>query len=343
MSPAPLDLDVTKLERLQATGIRRIGGPSEGFAYELAAGGRVDGVHTERIAALKIPPAWRDVRISPSPRSAVQAIGRDAAGRWQYLYAPSAVRRRERKKFQRLVLFAEALPRMRAALEHDLAPDGPPRERVLACMLRILATRFLRPGSPEYETANGSYGVTTFRRRHATVDGDTVVFDFKAKGGIKQRIELADAAVAGVVRDCLKLRGKQLFQYRDDEGKPVPVRRAALNAYIRQVLGGPFSAKDFRTWAATLICAGALARRGVPASEKERARKKDIVAAVKETAESLRNTPAIARASYISPKVLESYEKGRVLDFTFDSVDELLDTPRLQRAEKALLELLKAS
>jgi DNA topoisomerase-1 len=339
---SPID-DVTNLERLQATGIRRVGGPKEGFAYETPSGGRVDRAAEERIEALTIPPAWRDVFISASPRSAVQAIGHDAAGRWQYLYHPSAVRRRERKKFQRLLLFAEALPRMRAALERDLAREGLARERVLACMLRVLAMRFIRPGSPEYEAANGSYGMTTFRRRHASVDRDTVVFEFEAKGGQKQRIELTDAAVAGVVGECLKVRGRQLFQYRDEEGKPVPVRSAALNAYIREVLGGTFSAKDFRTWAGTLICAGALARHGVLTNEKERARKSKIVAAVKETAESLRNTPAIARASYISPKVLESYERGRVLDYSFDSLDELLDTPRLQRAEKALLELLKAS
>jgi DNA topoisomerase-1 len=334
---------VTRLQKLQANGIRRVGTPKEGFTYETAEGTPVAASEAERIAALKIPPAWRNVHVNPNAGAMLQAVGQDAAGRWQYLYHPKAVKRRERKKFQRLVLFAEALPRMRAAVERDLALQGLPKERVLAAMLRILATRFIRPGSKEYAEENGSYGMTTFRRRHVKLDGDTIVFDFRAKGGLRQRIELTDAAVADVIRSCLELPGRHVFQCPDAEGKVSPITRGQLNAYVRESMGGPFSAKDFRTWAGTLICASALARRGCAEDEHERARKRKMVAAIKETAESLRNTPAICRASYISPKVLESYQRGRVLEAAVSSVEELLEKPRLHKAEKALLELLKAS
>lgn len=297
----------------------------------------------DRIVALRIPPAWSDVVINASGKGAVQAIGKDVAGRLQYRYHPARVRRREEEKYGRLAAFAEALPRMRRRVARDLASRGLTRDQVLACVIRILGTCFLRPGSRDYAEANGSYGLATIRRKHTTVAGDRVIFDFPGKSGKRQHAEICDRRVARVVRQCLRRPGHQVFKWPDAEGALVELRRRHINEYIKDVMGPDFSAKDFRTWGGTLICASALARAGAASGEPKTVRKKKIVDAVKETAEQLGNTPAICRASYISPPVLKSFEHGRVVERYLDSVDELanLRAPRLHGPEAALLELLR--
>ncbi|MFN2431587.1 MAG: DNA topoisomerase IB [Gemmatimonadota bacterium] len=336
---------MTRIEKLQTTGIRRLGTPGRGFRY-VTADGRAPGPEDrDRIDALSIPPAWTDVVIAPSARGSLQAAGKDAAGRWQYRYHDAHVRRREEKKYERIVHFAQALPRMRRRVVADLRGPGLGRERVLACILRILSTCFIRPGSQVYADENGSYGLATLKHQHVRVKGDTVAFDFPGKSGKRQQREIRDRRVARIVRQLLQERppGHEVFWFLNDGGEVVDVRRRHINDYIKEAMGERFSAKDFRTWAGTLICACALARVGADAAEAKTARKRKVVAAVKETAEQLGNTPAICRSSYIYPQILDSFERGRVVERYFDTVEDLVAHQRasLHGAEKALLELLK--
>lgn len=334
---------MTTIERLTKTGIRRLGTPARGFRYLRPNGRKVEAEDLPRIQRLRIPPAWKDVVIHPSPSGAVQAIGRDAAGRWQYRYHPARVARRETEKSRRLFLFAEALPRTRRRIAQDIARPGFPRERVMATILEILSTCFLRPGSQVYAEENGSFGIATLRRRHVSVRGDTVRFDFPGKSGKRQEHELRSRKVARVVRSLLALPGREVFKFADAPGTLVDVRRRDINAYIKDVMGQNFSAKDFRTWAGTLICACALARAGVEAGESRAGRKKKLVAAIRETADRLGNTVAVCRSSYIHPGVLAGFEKGKVIERNFDIVEELLARRRrgLRESEKAILRLLK--
>ncbi|MEP7131728.1 MAG: DNA topoisomerase IB [Acidobacteriota bacterium] len=333
---------MTLIEKLTATGLRRLGTPKKGFRYVRADGRAASAAEVQRIGDLKIPPAWKNVVVHPSPRGAVQAMGKDGAGRWQYQYHERRTALREKKKFDRLVHFADALPKMRRAVTRDLALTGMPREKVLACVLRILSTCFLRPGSQVYAEENGSYGIATLRAKHVQVRGDLVTFDFTGKSGQQQHRELRDRRVARIVRELARVPG-EVFKYRDDEGKWVDIRRRHINEYIKGLMGDRFSAKDFRTWAGTLICACALARAGAETAETKTARKRKVVAAIKETAEMLGNTPAVCRSSYIYPAVLSSFDRGRVLDRYFVNVEELVErrAPALHGSEKALLKLLK--
>jgi DNA topoisomerase-1 len=230
---------------------------------------------------------------------------------------------------------------MRRAIARDLALTGLPRAKVLAGILRILSTCFLRPGSEEYASQNGSYGIATLKPRHVSVRGDSIRFDFEGKSGRRQVREVRDRRLAALVRRLLRYPG-EVFKFEGDSGAMVDVRREHINAYIKDVMGERFSSKDFRTWAGTLLCACALAR---DASDKPRSRaeaKRSVAAAVREVAEHLGNTPAVCRASYVLPAVIRTYEKGRVLDDHIEGVDALVDgSPRaLARCERCLLELL---
>jgi DNA topoisomerase I len=334
---------VTHLDRLQQTGIRRLGTPKSGFRYVTADGRKPDAATLERIDALRIPPAWTDVYVNPSPRGDLQAIGKDKAGRWQYRYHPRFTERQARRKYERVIDFAEALPKMRAAVERDLRRPGLGREKVMACILKVLSNCFIRPGSQAYADENGSYGIATLRNEHVTVHGDVVHFSFPGKSGKQQERDLHDPLVACIVRRLLKTPGREVFKYVDPDGNLVDVRRRDINQYIKEVMGDRFSAKDFRTWAGTLITASALARAGRQDGDSNKARKKKVVSAVKEAAAVLGNTPAICRASYIYPSVLSSFDRGRTIAKYFHNVEELIEhrRPTLHASEKALLELLR--
>ena len=335
---------MTKLERLQNIGIRRLGNPKRGFRYE-SQNGRLTKADLERIENLKIPPAWVDVAINPGAKGRVQAVGRDAAGRWQYLYHEDHTRVQELRKFQRITKFAQALPKMRATIRRHLRQPGLGRERVLAAVLRILSTCYMRPGSEVYASEHGSYGIATLRRKHVTVKGDLIEFDFPGKSGVRQQRQLRDRQVARVIRATLKLPGYNVFKFINGNGEPVPVTRRHINEYIKEVMGENFSAKDFRTWAGTLVCACALARDGndvaLPASAS--AIKKRVVAAIKETAEVLGNTPAVCRSSYVCPEIIHSFEKGRIIDACSTSLDDLVTFRGhgLHKAERALVKFLR--
>src|SRR5688572_20896768 len=314
---------MTKLERLQSIGIRRLGSPKRGFRYE-SQNGRLTKADLERIEKLKIPPAWVDVAINPSAKGRVQAVGRDAAGRWQYLYHEDHTRVQELRKFQRITKFALALPKLRATIRRHLRQPGLGRERVLACMLRILSTCFMRPGSEAYANEHGSYGIATLRRKHVTVKGDVVEFDFPGKSGVRQYRQLKDRQVARVVRSLLKVPGYNVFKYQNGDGNFVKVTGRHINAYIKEVMGSSFSAKDFRTWAGTLVCACALAREGKEIPLQKTAKNKRVVAAIKETAEVLGNTPAVCRGSYVCPEIINAFDKGRVIDTAVNNLDDLI-------------------
>ena len=333
---------MTNLERLQTIGIKRLGTPKRGFRYE-SQNGRLTQTDLQRIDQLKIPPAWSDVAINPAAKGRLQAIGKDTAGRWQYLYHENHRRTQDLRKFRRLTKFAQAIPKMRKTVARHLRQRDLGRERVLACVLRILSTCFMRPGSQVYASEHGSYGIATLRRKHVTVKGDVVKFDFPGKSGVRQYRELKDRQVARVIRSLLKVPGYNVFKYQNGDGNFVKVSGRHINEYIKEVMGSHFSAKDFRTWAGTLVCACALAREDTETPLKKTAKNKRIVAAIKETAEVLGNTPAVCRGSYVCPEIIGAFEKGRVIESSVDNLTDLIAFrgQGLHKAEKALLKFLK--
>lgn len=333
---------MTNIERLQNIGIRRLGSPKRGFRYKPVSG-KLTKADLDRIDELKIPPAWTDVAINPAANGRVQVIGKDAAGRWQYLYHANHTRAQELRKFKRITKFAQSIPQMRKTVARHLRQSGMTRERVLAAILRILSTCYMRPGSEVYASENGSYGIATLRRKHVNVKGDLIEFDFPGKSGVRQQQQLRDRQVARVIRAGMKMPGFNVFKYQNGDGKPVVLTRRHINEYIKEVMGSSFSAKDFRTWAGTLVCACALAREADDIPEKKTARKKKIVAAIKETAEVLGNTPAVCRSSYVCPEIINSFEKGQVIDNCSSKVEDLISYRGrgLQDAEQSLLKFLK--
>jgi len=336
---------MTKLEQLQKSGLRRVGTQARGYKYKSAGGIKVSAADLKRIDELKIPPAWSDAWINAAAGGAVQAIGRDAAGRLQSLYHANHVRRQEARKFKRLIKFAEALPKMRATVASHIKQPGLGKEPVMAAMLRILSTCFLRPGSEAYAGENGSFGLATLRPRHVKVKGDVVEFDFTGKSGVQQQHQLKDRQVSKIVRSLLKQPSREVFKYQNDDGEFVNVTRHHINDHIREVMGENFSAKDFRTWAGTLVCACALARLSTAIVEKSASRKRKVVEAIKETADILGNTPAVCRSSYIWPGIINSFENGKMIGSYFNTLDELITYRgrKLHAAEKSLLVFMRQS
>jgi DNA topoisomerase-1 len=328
---------MTIIERLQALGIRRLGDPKHGFQYRTAQGAAASAADRARIEALKIPPAWKDVAIHPQAGGSVQAVGMDAAGRWQYLYHEKQILIRERKKLDRMIRFLRALPRMRKIVNRDLSRPGMPRERVMAGIVRILSSCYLRPGSEVYASENGSYGIATLRPKHLKVVGDVLHFDFPGKSGQRQVREVRDRRVAKLVRELLRHPG-EVFKYRNEDGVIVDVKTRHINAYIQEHMGERFSAKDFRTWAGTLLCACALARTAEEARLTPTARKRTVAAALRHVAQHLGNTPAVCRSSYVFPVVLQRFEEGRVLRYSFNG--DVRRAREVERSERALLRLL---
>ena len=337
------------------TGIRRLGDAVAGFQYQNADGTPIAAADVKRIVALRIPPAWTEVAVARSPRSKVQAVGRDAAGRWQYLYLRAHSARRSRAKYDRLISFGEALPGLRRALERDLRQPGFPLERVAACAIGLLSTCFLRPGSQVYADVNGSFGLSTLRKRHVRVDGNTIRFDYRGKHGKRQRHAVRSRRLAALLQDMLRRPGKEVFKYEDERGRLRDLSRAQINAYIKRAMGARFSARDFRTWAGTLLCAGALSRAAAaertweathpnrkPNAGRTRV-KRAIAGAVRETSTWLGNTPAMSRRSYIHPSVLQAYERGDVVRHALERPEVLIASGRtgLDSSEWELLLLLR--
>ena len=310
-----------------------------GFVYRRPDGSVVGDRYTlARIRALVIPPAWRRVWICERADGHLQASGYDARGRKQYRYHPDWHRVRDEDKYARLIAFGRRLPAIRRRVAADLAREGLPREKVVAAIIRLLDTTMMRVGNEEYARTNGSYGLTTLRGRHASVTADGVRFRFRGKSGVVHEVGLADRRVARIVRRCQELPGQELFSYVAVEGRVCAVGSTDVNDYLRAVAGTEFSAKDFRTWAGTLLAARALAALPMPPSPSQRRRV--VVKAVKQVAAQLGNTVAVCRRSYIHPTVTAAFERGR----TLASVPRRRSVGRLRRSglERALLRLLAA-
>ena len=280
-----------------------------GFRYRDAEGRPVRDPGTiARITTLAIPPAWTEVWICPLARGHIQAIGRDAKGRKQYRYHDAWRRDRDGLKFERMIAFGRGLPRLRARVEKDLGRRGLPREKVIAAVVRLMELTLIRVGNEAYVKENKSFGLTTLRDRHATLSGVGGVFEFRGKSGKVHKTGFRDRRLARIVKACQDIPGQRLFQYLDAEGARRSVESADINAYIRESLGGDFSAKDFRTWAGTLGAARALCQRPKASSATEA--KRNVTDCVKAVASLLGNTAAVCRGSYIHPLVLEAYEQG---------------------------------
>jgi DNA topoisomerase-1 len=261
-----------------------------------------------RIRSLAIPPAYRDVWISPDPDSHLQALGRDARGRWQYRYHPQWRALRDDDKYRQVLRFARALPGLRARVAADLARRGLPREKVLAAVIRLMERTRFRVGNEAYARENRSYGLTTLRNRHVEISGTTLRFAFRGKHGIRQEAVLANRSLARIVGRCRDLPGQLLFQYLDAEGVRHAIGSREVNAYLQEVTGEDFTAKDFRTWAGTWLAAVALAE--MPAPGNQRGRRSAMLRAAEAVSRRLGNTPSICRKCYIHPAVFEAFEDG---------------------------------
>lgn len=290
-----------------------------GFGYRDADAKPIrDAPTLERIHALAIPPAWVDVWICPSPRGHLQASGRDTRGRKQYRYHRQWNTARDNGKFDRIVDFGEALPKLRRRLREDLKRPGFPRDKVLAIVVSVLGETLIRVGNPEYARDNKSYGLTTLRNRHVDfVRGGRARFRFRGKGGQEHDVVLDDARLVRLLRHCQQLPGQALFQYRDDDGELVPVESGEVNDYLRATTGREFSAKDFRTWGGTLAAFQRFARTGLPYKSDggpagERALVAMEKAVVREVARALANTPTVCRKAYIDPAVFAGWRDGRL-------------------------------
>lgn len=324
-----------------AAGIRRRKA-GKGFVYLLPGGGRLANPHIiRRLKALAVPPAWRDVWLCPSADGHIQATGRDARGRKQYRYHSAFREMRENAKFEHLFDFAEALPTIRAKVAVHMAQRGLVREKVLATVVHLLEMTLIRVGNDDYARRNKSYGLTTLRSRHVAIEGSEIRFRFTGKSGKQWSLTFRDRRVAKIIRACQELPGQDLLQYFDEAGKLRAVTSSDVNAYLREITGRDVTAKDFRTWAGTVLAALALRRLDAFGTLAEA--KRNLKAAIAQVSARLGNTPTICRKCYIHPEVLNAYIEGEfALELAADDQDEGIDElARLQPEEAALLAMLR--
>lgn len=283
------------------------------FVYESPSGKAVDDESTlKRIASLVIPPAWTSVWISPVANSHIQAVGRDARGRKQYRYHPEYRKVRDLIKFDRMGAFGKALPRIRRIVGRDLARRGLPKRKVLAAVVRLLETTYIRVGNEEYAEENGSFGLTTLRNQHVQILGDVLKFRFRGKSGQHHEIRLQDPRLARILRKCKDIPGSALFGYIDESGQAQTVESGEVNDYLREISGGDFTAKDFRTWGGTCLAASFFMTKCAEADGNETT-KAALVDVVKEVASKLGNKPATCKKYYIHPALIDCYSNGGLL------------------------------
>jgi DNA topoisomerase-1 len=314
-------------------GIRRekAGG---GFVYRYAIGEIVQEKEVlNRIRALAIPPAWRRVWICPDPEGHLQATGRDARGRKQYRYHPRWREVREQTKYTRMIAFGKALAAIRRKVGRDLALKGLPRPKVLATVVRLLEVSLIRVGNEEYERENDSFGLTTMKDRHVDVNGSEVCFHFRGKGGKRHRIDVRDPTLARIVKRCQELPGQELFQYIDESGQLRDVTSSDVNDYLREISGSDFTAKDFRTWAGTILAA--LALQEFEKFDSQTQAKRNIVQAIESVAARLGNTPTICRKCYVHPDILAGYLDGTLACALSKRAQRLSGSLRQLRSEEA--------
>jgi DNA topoisomerase-1 len=315
----------------------------KGFTFVKPDGSKVtDEATLKRIKTLAVPPAWTDVWICPHANGHIQATGRDAKGRKQYRYHTRFREVRDGTKYEHMMAFAQALPAIRAKLKEHMALRGLPREKVLATVVNLLETTLIRIGNDDYVKQNKSYGLTTLRNKHVEVDGAALRFNFKGKSGKAWNLQVKDRRIAKIVRACQELPGQELFQYVDEDGVQRDVTSADVNAYLKEITGTDISAKDFRTWAGTVLAAMAL--KEFETFDSDAKAKKNVRAAIEHVASKLGNTPTICRKCYIHPEIMSSYVEGSLLLEVKKEVEAELrdDLAGLKPEEAAVLSLLEA-
>jgi DNA topoisomerase-1 len=320
--PLPPEVVSDPVESAQSAGLRYVSDMQPGIRRKRAGKGFVyvgpdgknirDAKELVRIKSLAIPPAYTDVWICPYPNGHIQATGRDARRRKQYRYHPKWREVRDETKFGRMLAFSEVLPKIRARIEKDLQQPGLTREKVLATVVRLLECTRIRVGNDEYTKTNRSFGLTTLQDRHVEVSGSSVRFEFRGKSGKVHKVTLSDRRLARIVQRCQALPGEDLFQYEDDEGVRQSIGSGDVNDYIREISGQEFTAKDFRTWAGTLMAVAALTEAGAWSTQRQA--KSNVLRAIDQVAEQLNNTRAVCRKYYVHPAVLETYMSGTMLE-----------------------------
>jgi DNA topoisomerase I len=313
----------------------------DGFKYVGPDGKAVRDQETlERIRSLVIPPAWTEVWICTAANGHLQATGRDARGRKQSRYHPKWREVRDETKYERMAMFAEALPGIRERVDADLKRPGMPREKVLATIVSLMEQTHIRVGNVEYAKENGSYGLTTMRNKHVEVHGAAVTFTFQGKSGVRHTVDMHDRRLAGIIKRCVDIPGYELFQYLDAEGAHHAIGSADVNEYLREISGQYFTAKDFRTWAGSVLACEMLRAFEPFGSETEA--KRNVVEAIKAVAKKLGNTPAVCRKCYVHPAVLEAYLGGMTAADAKKEVEKEIAARvgALREEERALVELL---
>lgn len=343
-------LIIDPVESAKAVGLRYVSDTTPGiqrqyeneeFCYIDPKGKQIcDDAELSRFKALVIPPAWTNVWICPLPHGHLQATGRDAKGRKQYRYHAHWRNIRSQTKFNRMIAFGEALPKIRKRIENDLSLSGLPREKVLATVVKLLEITKIRVGNEEYAQTNKSFGLTTMRDRHADVSGSRLRFKFRGKSGVDHDIELSDRRLAKIVKSCRDIPGQELFQYIDDAGQHQPIDSGAINDYLREITNLDFTAKDFRTWAGTVLAAQELNNMGAFESQTEA--KKNVTQAIKDVAKQLGNRPATCRKYYVHPAIIDAYMDESLFQALKTTTSKKEDSPlELRSEEKAVLKLLE--
>ena len=345
VSTAPDPVASAKTAGLRYTTDRKPGihrkGRGRRFTY-IGPDGRVvrSAPELARIRSLVIPPAWTDVWICPDPRGHLQATGRDARGRKQYRYHPRWREVRDETKYDRMIGFAQALPKIRRSTSEHLKRPGLPREKVLATVVKLLEKTLIRVGNGEYAKTNGSFGLTTLRDGHVRVTGTTLRFTFRGKSGVEHDIDLNDPRLARIVKQCRDLPGYDLFQYYDESGQRQTVGSEEVNAYLKEITGQDLTSKDFRTWAGTVLAAQLL--REFDACRSGAEARRNIVRAVESVAKKLGNTKAVCRKCYIHPAIFDAYMDGSMLETIAQRARRVARAAnRLTDAEAAVLDLLQ--
>lgn len=316
----------------------------KGFTYQDKHGKTIkDDEIRNWIKSLVIPPAWTDVEIDENKKADLLVTGRDDKDRKQYIYHPNYTEKQNAKKFDRIINFADQLEHMRRVTGQHLRKRKLDRDKVMATMLRLLESAFFRPGSEIYSKENASYGLTTLRHKHLTINDDEIIFKYIGKSGQEQEKHIVDKKLAKIVQEIDDMQGYEIFKYLDDDDHIIDVKSSDLNAYIHEVMGEEFSAKDFRTWAGTMIAAIALDELGVVDKKDQKSLDKNIKEAVNRVSERLGNTPSVARSSYIDPRIIDDYTQGRTLKYFEKEITKLLKTAEnLSKEEIGVLCMLRS-
>lgn len=315
----------------------------KGFTYQDDTGKTVQNKNLRNwFNSLVIPPAWTDVEISDSKKEKVLVTGRDNKDRKQYIYNPDYLEQQKTRKYNRIIRFAEKLEKMRRVTGQHMNDDSISRKKVCATMVRLLDQAFFRPGNPQYTNDNGTYGLTTMRSRHLEIDEDSITFSYTGKSGQEQLKEIYDHRLAEIVKELDEIPGYRIFKYLDEHGHKHTVESHDLNEYIQEVMGEDFSAKDFRTWAGTVVAAIALDELAAEELDDQKQLDKNIKEAINQVSEMLGNTPAVARSSYVDPRVIENYMNGQTVRFFSKQAQQLLKQGnRLLKDERLVLCMLK--